>query len=835
MPSEIDPTFPADGTPVSKPAFRAQLLTLRAELEHGGFVTNPVTLAESTASQALADLHAILPAARIGTIAELQAIPPAPGLVIEVLGYHVPGDGGGGLFHADMSGARPTDGGIVFGHVGDESAEQVESGRTAGHFLSGFSLAQGNLAFGSLVISFAANSALTIPDLALHGHRSYGNAGGGIVPFVDHASGAISRINGLNGYLTARSTTATLTYKHLTDARRWVRVHDGRTLDVRWFGAVPGSTSEDERNRICWALVAAKRLGFTEVRLNGAYHYVGGIEIPAGVTFGWGKLTVLDGVALRHLANDYDTTHPDNLAVELLDGHITTVSPEDNAASWGCRKLELDGNYQNNTAALTDPAGYTRNAASGSLESELQNTPHWSGISAYDHGGRVIPAGQRAALEDVHVHGFGSNCIVGHGNTVYVGHNVRVGNSARNHPLYSVKGTFTHLTVYGFAWGSYIKNEQLTVFDLRFEDLSDFSNGSAGGFQPSWLVSSNLIFYEGLGWTATPNTSHRYQRIGVQVIGGHWDLAGWPGRGPLIYADGHHLTVQDVTILGQLAADGASSEKTRLFERSPVTASLAEDYTFRNVTMLNRDGITLGFMSDRDPLAALFTVENVSISYLQGYEGSAQTHQWFRLIADTPKNGQAAGQPRRIRMVGVTSTQASYLADVSVSDAAATPIEMTVRDCTLRFPDAKICRADNGTGDVGGLALPGEIDKIKLFFDTTRFQLQAGAENWSQAALFFALARFRGCTTFDGLVSEQRETIAVSASPTVVSTSLLWAPEAVRVVPMSSGLTDLWVEVYDSANATPIASAADKRSPTLRIHHTGSSGTLAWEAAVRPY
>lgn len=827
MPSAIDPTFPADGTPVSKPAFRDQLLTLRAELEHGGFVTNPVTLAESTASQAFADLHAVLPGARVETIAALQAIPPTPGRIIEVLGYHAPGDGGGGLFYADPSGAQPTDGGLVFGATADESAEQVESGKTAGNFQTGFSLAQGDLVFGSVSVSFASGSALVVQDRDLHGHRTNSNGGAGIQPFVDHAAGAFAANFGLKDYLNARATTAVVRYRRLTNPRRWVRLTDGRMLDVRWFGL---TGSGDERNMLCWALNAAKRLGFTEVRLNGAYRYLGALEIPANVEFGWGKLTVVDNDALRHLRTDYDAAFPDNLTIELLGGQATAVLPEDNAPYWALRRLELDGNYQNNIFALENPGSYTRGLG---LESELQNTPHWGGVCASDHGGRVIPPGQKAVLTDVHIHGFGSNCLLSHGNTTFSGRNVRLGNSARNHPLYSAKGEFTNLTLYGFAWGSYIKTEHLNVHGLRFEALTGFANGVAGGFTPGWLVAPNLVMYEGMGWRSAPETSHRYQRIGMQILGGHWELEGWPGTGPLLFGDGHHMTLQDVTVLGPLAADG--SGELRLIDRAATTQSLAEDWTVRNVTMLNRDGRRLTFFGEKDPQCVVLSAENVSISYLQGYEGSAGTGSWFGAKAVAPLNGQAASFPRRIALSRVTGTLPSTFAQVSVTSAAATPIEVTVRDCTLRFADAKVLRNESGTGNVSGLTLPGQIDKIKFFFDTTRFQLQAGVENWNQAELFFAMTRFRGCTTFDGLVSEQRGTTVATGSTTVVSTSLLWAPEVVRVLPMSSGLSDIWVEVYDSANTTPIAAVADRRSPTLRIHHTGSGGTLAWEAAVRPY
>ena len=846
MPSAIDPTFPADGTPVSKPAFRDQLMTLRAELEHGGFVTNPITLAESTTSQALADVHAATVPARVGTIAELQAIPPAPGLAVEVLGYHAPGDGGGGLFYADVSGALETDGGIIFGCTADQSAVQTESGKEAFRFINGFALAQQNLVWGSVEVDPESPSAgLVFHDIELHGHRL--NSGGfGLFPLINHKAGtfpadAQQRIDNYVNSYGAGTVTSTVRYRFLTNARRWVRRTDGNMLDVRWFGVRDDGT--DQRNRICWALNAAKRLGYKEVRLNGAYRYVGGIELPEGIAFGWGKLTVIDDDVLDFLRTDWDTVYPAGTVREALAGNETCISPEDNSADWKLYNLELDGNYQGNLVPLEDNALYAR--ALG-VQSTLQNTPAWNGFSTSNHSGRIVPHPQYGVMEEVHIHGYGGNCFLGHGNTSVTGRNVMLGDSVRNHVFYGLHGTMTNVTVHGFSWAAWGKSEHCHFYGLHFKHLRDFDFTADG-----WNVAAQLMTFEGMrrgpGTLLTGAEADRWRQVGVSIEGGQWDLDGFTEahmNGPLIYGGGQHLSVRNVTIMGP-PGTGAAGQTTIASEITlGGDSELYEGWSFKNVTVMQR-GVPLVW-TNKDPSNGTLTIEDCSIQDLRGYEGDgAAAGPLFLQIAGPRRAGPNAQLPRRAvlsrnRFIRPLTT----LAKVDVTDANATPIEIVVQDCTIPFTGTKILSSENGTGTIAGMTLPLELDKIRVYFERT--MIGFGTGSLTDLELFFALTRFRNCTTLDGLTSEDGGTLNLVAAGGETHldapTGLLWAPAVVHVTPRSAQAAAryAWVEVLASDGATAIAAVADRRSPVLRLHFdqplgAGETIALAWDAAVRPF
>lgn len=873
MPSAIDPTFVTDGNPVSKSAFRDQLLTLRAEVDHGGFVVNPTTLVESTTQQALDDVYDAIGAVvggRVATIADLQTVPPAPGLAIEVLGYHAPGDGGGGLFYADLTGAQATDGGTVFGYTGDQDAgATTEAGLSAALFLMDRSaLAGADLAFDSVQVTpDEAGNPLVFDMWDLHGHQGLGGDHE-VLPMIDLKTGTWNGPENpyFRGYINGRSpNTVTITYRtYGANTRRWVRLMPGDAIDVRWFGAQPGQNGYAARNRICWAMNAAKRWGKRHVSLNGAYLCEGTVEIPNRVFVRDGSLKVPDGRAVPWLRQDYATSNPYREKVVATGGWPHGIAYESGAAEVGLIRFEYDGNFEGNLEPCqspqlyTDPYDLVGMGTPASLGDMLQNTQVWMGLNLGVAGGRTPADGQQVTLEDVHLHGTGSNAMGNDARAYITARGLKLGNSVRNHLFYNMHGQIDGLTIYGFAWGSYGKTEGCNITGFNVEGLVDgkATHGwDALNQDGGWGNAPNLIAYEGQRWGAAKLTGAEDarwgQRKGLNITGFNIDLEGFPASasGPLFTYTGMQFTLSDGVILGPKSAH----DLPVVLVRESMLGGVADEGLYngisvRHVRLIQR-GQPLTLMSNHDLHADQSGFVDVSIEDERGYEGESEVLGWpFVIRADTqdrgdPKYGMG---PRQMHAHGVTIKPASFgIAFVDVLSAAAHPLDFHFSACVFPLVSNTVLKTNAGPGGtLAGLTVqdPG---KIRLYMDRCRFTL-GGDTNWGNCELFFALTRFRGCVTMDGLVSEEsgEATLTAAGGETAldVPTRLFWAPGTIHITPRSAAgaARFAYVEVLANGGTGAIAGVADKRQPVLRLHFDQALGAgevvaLGWDAAVRPF
>lgn len=801
----------------------------------------------------------------VNNIAALQTLVP-DGSWVYVLGYHTPGDGGGGLFYTDTSGLM-TDGGTVFYCNDDLNASEVTVPNLGyAELFETHDFANTDLAFGTVHMdSDEAGSTLTLSDWDLNGHRM--NSGGAIsIPHIDHKLGRWQGApnNKPARFASSNSLTFTIRYRYLTQPRRWVRLMEGGAIDVRWFGAKTDGT--DARNSICWALNAAKRLGKQEVRLNGKYRYVGNMEIPNEVYFGWGTIKLMDNMAVPWLKNDYLTTDPYQHPLVVTEGYGHGVHPQDGNTLWGLIQFEQDGNCLqatldgssnviggnlyalNNPDEYTDPMDLVGIRASyiteppdpGDqpelvLQKILQDTPVWTGVSYTPHSGRVIPRGQIVVLEDVHIHDFGSNTMANNANVWATGRNLKLGNSARNHLFYSLHGAINGLVLYGFAWGGYGKTEGCNIHGFEVTKLVD------GATQHGWIWNNadTLIAYEGVRdhtSDLTGASDDRWgHRAGLNITNFNINLEGLSveGAGPLFSVVGSDFHIQNGVIYGPSVSN---VEQIRFMEEAYMGAPTAADsalysnWTMRDIRMVQR-GVAMRWTHDRTFPADQSGFDNCVIEDFRGFEGVAgqRTHP-ISIVADTqlrtdPKYGQG---PRQFYARNMTLKPASNaIAFVNYAENAH-PIDVEFKNCVYPLASNLIFRTDDGTGRAQGFPFPElgtDAEKIALAqslinvtMESCRFTLGADA-TWTNVQAFFALTSLRNCRDMDGRCSEVAfEYVATGSEGTEVDVQpkVMWA---VKEFDCSGPVPWVSVTQRNSANNADLAAAynEDKRNPTFRI------------------
>ena len=262
-------------------------------------------------------------ASEAGTIAEALALTGLEvGQEIEVLGYYTPGDGGGGRFRVEASGAAP-DGGMVFVPNQFTSAPITETWRFSRreHYFDTLPAGQ-RVVFGSLSVDLlhpnSGNLLLRVDGRHLHGHEWVSRFSA--LPLIDYESGQINDRRERFKQECARRTgdgwscDMRITYRHTTSDLRLRRLNVGASLNAHWFGARPRTDDPDFDNQPVlnhMINVANQRnaeapgsITTIEFPVPAVYEYFGSVQLGDGLT-----LKGAGGTELVTVTNDLGHTY----------------------------------------------------------------------------------------------------------------------------------------------------------------------------------------------------------------------------------------------------------------------------------------------------------------------------------------------------------------------------------------------------------------------------------------------------------------------------------------------------------------------------------------------
>ena len=455
----------------------------------------------------------------------------------------------GGTFAVRDSGA-PSDGGTVFVPT-EFSKETTATGLDNSQTLFDGPNNEG-VVFDSFRLFYGPDADDFLDATALHGHASgrKGSDGEGD-PLLDTRTGRLIIPSGLRDLAESLTGSDKLkaTYRHATSARRLERVVEPIVLEgqqttdyVRpeWWGAVPypagwtpntsapsgpsarpagialGDATYDATDRLATAINAAETGAAKTGRqhyvvLKGMYGYARVIEMQDQVVLKGERDGVRDGQGLRVLKgapwhywavkeNDVNPAY----FVERSARDLLMVSSDPFVVLRHGREsqlnrivdVEMDGNLTENEYVFTSTYMTASGEASGSWSNEveymLQNTGHWNGfVASHQHADTKV--GSNVQLQNVHIHDYGGNLMLG-GEPVHFGgsHDIRLGNSRRNHFMYRVftaEGkTIDRIEMYGYAWSNFVPFQQGHYRDVVFKDLARNPQFGFGDLSPETLI-----------------------------------------------------------------------------------------------------------------------------------------------------------------------------------------------------------------------------------------------------------------------------------------------------------------------------------------------------------
>lgn len=431
-----------------------------------------------------------------------------PGQEVAVRGFRAEGDGGAGRLRVTASGCVP-DGGTCFVPTEATAAGEPYSSPY------GFSLFGENLQWESFRLCHSTRQTPADPAAAtgdgcfdalqLHGH---GGQSSGDKMF-DPATGRVEVTSPMAIYATRydgdSDHTFTASYRYATGPLRLERVVDAPlTLEGQpttdymrpeWWGGRPGAG--DATDAVAWALEAAEAHAAATGRehyvvLSGMYGYAGILETQTGTVLKGAADGVRDGQGLRVVAGApwhfwaikqattafREPVGEHDALNQNLDG-IVVVRHGRRSTRDRVVDVEIDGNLAEN-ASVFDPAhraaaGPSSYSGGSFVDEMLQNTPHWNGFAASSQHLDVVP-GSRTRLENVHIHDVGGNLWLSNQPVDFGGsHDVRLGNSARNHVIYGVgmrpESSIDRVEIYGFFWKGAHEVKQGTWRDMTFRGL----------------------------------------------------------------------------------------------------------------------------------------------------------------------------------------------------------------------------------------------------------------------------------------------------------------------------------------------------------------------------
>ena len=608
-------------------------------------LSTPGTLTYS-AGQAQTDVPTVLDAIALTGL--------VPGQEVAVHGFRTEGDGGAGRLRVTTSGCVP-DGGTCFVPT-EATAEGVPyTSRTT------FTLFGEDLQWESFQLCHStrapADPTAAAGDgcfdaLQLHGHG--GQAGGGKI--FDPATGRVAITDAMRTYamrydgdgdrdFTARFryAAAPLRLERIIDAPLTLEGH--ATTDYtrpEWWGGRPDAG--DATDAIAWALEAAEAHAATTgqehyVVLSGMYGYAGVLEtqtgtvlkgVTDGVRDGQG-LRVMPGAPWHYWAIKNQTTAFREPVTERdalnknLDGMVV-VRHGQQSTSDRVVDIEIDGNLSGNAsvfdAAHREASGPSTYSGGSVVDEMLQNTPHWNGFAASSQHLDVV-LGSQTRLENVHIHDVGGNLWLSNEPVDFGGsHDVRLGNSARNHVIYGVgmrsPSSIDRVEIYGFFWKGAHEVKQGTWRDVTFRDLvqpptlytrdtlEDFISHRNDDTDPARFGTpdapsyyfGDTVVYERLTFDmdqAYPTDGAIYYARGPMAIRGVTVRQADPSRRLFLLnsrgydSDRSSFTLEDVTVesggLGAIVSVGGRQSRIRhiALPASPSTAAPVKLYVARPV------------------------------------------------------------------------------------------------------------------------------------------------------------------------------------------------------------------------------------------------------------
>ncbi len=818
---------------------------------------------------------------QVGTMAQALALRGLePGQEVVVLGYYAPGDGGGGRFVVENSGAA-LDGGII--HVPDEHVSSPITEIINNNSIHEKPLSlPGNskLVYGSLTMDlFHPNSnteIATIDGRYLHGHEYVSKLLA--TPLISYERGSLDDthnrlLNWCEEVIGARwQCDLRTTYQRTTSGIRLRRVGVGNTLNANWFGARPISIDPDFDNQPLLAHVinVANALNedapgtITTVLLpsHDVYEYFGSLQLSDGLTLKGGggaelltvtndlghtyqpvrlkanrtTLRVKAGEATKHIRMEKSPSDPYYLESDIkhwLMGRPSTISVAPGAITAKLEDIVLDGNWQQNQEVWTEDW-----ASNSELKRWLQDTPSWSGLVSTKFQGVNIPLEQVVVLRNVGIHGYAAHAVLGDASNTWDAENVRLGDTIWNHDIYQANGSWRNLTLSGSAWGhtAFIAGEML---NLVYEDGRPNPHRYApeaiairGGdvYEADELIGNDPPLY----YTRSDGT---IIDLGTTINGFYMDMRGsgltipFGGFGP-------NFTIRNGTVVMDASVRSAAvfAELGNGFQQA-----LYPNYDFENITVYNNGNGTdrlLGKMNVTNSTFRNLTMKNSELL------GETQQSNHVLFLRAARRNHPAWDTPQTISFSGINSEVPTlFMAEVAISPNAA-GIDYFITDS--RFNNTTLSntlfRNDNANGRLSDLE--GDPSKMRVYMDGVEFNMYGGS--FENLEIFFTVGRMQNCTDVrTGRTSEDGNTFSFTANggETMIEfpTNLLWAPlqpsyTSITEGAGANGLFDSFE--YRASNGSPLGE--DRRGPSLRINFTralnaGEQVTFSWEAAVRPW
>lgn len=813
----------------------------------------------------------------IGTLAQALSLPGLEvGQEIEILGYYTPGDGGGGTFRVEASGATP-DGGLVFVPdvaVSEPIVEVLPNDQTARYL----NLLPGgeNVVYGSLTVDLlepgSEESLLTIEGRHLHGVEWTSQYANNMT--FDYATGELHdrrrRLMNHCGYLTGGdgwSCDLQFTYRHTTSPLRLHRLNVGHTLNADWFGARtveedPAFDNQPVLNHVinvADAMNAEAPGTITTIYLPelAVYEYFGSIRLADGLTLkGAGgtelvtvtndlghtyspvrlksahtTLRVKSNEALTHIRMKKDPDDPFYLepdVKEVLHTRQTAIYIQPGAMSAGLEDLFLDGNWEGNQQAWTEEW-----ATFEERETWMRNTPGWSGFISTNHNGVDIPQGQQITLRNVAILGYAATGVLGNVDNTWIAENVRLGNALWNHSMYATNGTWTNLTFEGFAWtfAAWYAGE---INNLVFEDgahapyrpgpdMLNIRGGDVSSQEDAGGLGGSFIQEDG-----TP------LQLGTTIDGFYLDLRGSDINQPF-NGLGPNITIKNgVVVTGEEDFSSVFQENGNGYQDALYPDYLIENVVVYDNTVLNNSSVfgalntTRGLFRNVTKTPDLFETENSANAALSLRANWRNNYAW-----NTPQvnvfDGIAHDSPHK------------FIASVSIHNNAA-GVDYFILNSRFNNTTTTLYQNGNGQGTLEGLN--GAPGKLRVYMENV--DLKIGGSYLQNLETFFALTYFSEVTnTLNGQTSEDGGTYVSTGSDrgrnyVIIPTDLLWKPHAedgtVSVVANAGGIVS--GTTFTNAEGNPLG--PDKRGPYLRVNLSrpiGASETISftWEAAVRPW
>lgn len=517
----------------------AELDSLRPGKGYKVYLNGPDTLTYS--GESASPDHTI----EVNTLADALALRGVePGQHIQMLGYHEPGDGGGGLFEVKENACR-TDGGTCFVFDEDVSAEQ--SSQTSSNLDSPHQLPHSDLIWSSLRVEYGTHTEDVAGIDLMHGHSGHvGNP-----HWIDTKDGTIfGAFKQIRYNTTDRPKDFVIRYRYATSDRRLVREGVTNSVNVAWWGARPvsegyGGREDDQTAEINWAVTTADRLRqekgldtfYVDVpdmyyKLYRTFIFEDVILRGTGPerTFGDGTMVrggfrMPPGEALWWIRSDYEQfSHPwhalgaNRFGLSNFYYHGESGTKPDRV---GMEHIDIDGNLPNNMEPFTAPTA----SEYDNVDNALQNAGGWPGWErqAFDK----YPPGMKLILDNVAIRNVGGNSLNNSSSKIDLTYtNSFVGSSLRNHLIYGLTGTIQDVVYEGTGWGALLKVGSWADWVTTPNDPNERSRAGATAQWGSTYKNLTVRNTEVNDYYNWPGAVMDVERSHVTVDGFMFDLRG---------------------------------------------------------------------------------------------------------------------------------------------------------------------------------------------------------------------------------------------------------------------------------------------------------------------